>query len=236
VKIEIAAVQKSTAGSICTLRKTIEGNRTQRDDDSQALPGDQRADDTGSGGEQHALGEREPNESRAPCPESHANGELAPARPGAHEQQIGDVRARNEQERANSGEQNFDRSQLSRSRENPARASREPESNPPMRRAALETGAARMSAELATAFNSFVAGRRGDARGEAGRIRWTFPQSAPGATHPGEGTDSQSSARTDIGIVKPAGITPTIVYFVPSYSSTVPSTSRVHRRRSCHHR
>ena len=50
----------------------------------------------------------------------------------------------------------------------------------------------------------------------------------------GEGTESQSSTRGVIGMVKPTGITPTIVYFSPSYSSAAPSTSGLPPYAICH--
>ena len=81
------------------------------------------ADDAGADGEQRALGERETNEPRAAGAEPHANRELAAARPCARQQEVGDVRARDEQERADRGEQDLDRPQLTR-REKVLRAHR----------------------------------------------------------------------------------------------------------------
>ncbi len=78
-----AAIRKQHGRLDVHAREAVERNRTQRDDDSQRLPRDDQADGARSDREQHALGERETDESPAPRAEPHANRELAATRPGA---------------------------------------------------------------------------------------------------------------------------------------------------------
>src|ERR1043165_6791909 len=46
-----------------------------------------------------------------------------------------------------------------------------------------------------------------------------------GSQTSGAGMEIQSSTRADIGVVNPFGMSPTMVYFSPSYSRIVPRTS-----------
>jgi hypothetical protein len=61
------------------------------------------------GGEEDALGEELPDDAAAARAEGDADGDLAPARGGAREQQVGDVGAGDEQHAADGSEEDVDR-------------------------------------------------------------------------------------------------------------------------------
>ena len=212
VTTEIAAVQSRTMASMRTRRGLSSAIGRSADDHTQRLPRDQDTERPGDDREQHALGERQPNESRTARAESHANGELAAPRPCAHEQQVRDIRARDEQEHANGREQNFDGPDFTRRekilRTHGPRASIVAE-------AALTASQVRVV--LAIAWSSRVAVFSRDAGAQEAEGSAAISKRG-GKPHVGRGIRQLIERSRVIGMVRPAGITPMIVYASPSYS------------------
>ena len=97
VATETPRLQSSTAGDEGYVGELVERRGPQRDDDAQGEPRDADAEQPTREREQQPLGEHLPREPPASCAKRATHGELALSRPRAGQQEVGDVRAGDEQ-------------------------------------------------------------------------------------------------------------------------------------------